>query len=95
MSIEVVTIVSVYNNTFDHKLRNGINHNKAYFDDTSQIISYFPDIQGKKCYQISYYDFMVHTIKTFWALFDLHQLVKVLLVRYYLSSSDRYQEEIA
>ena len=85
----------VYNNTFDHKLRNGINHNKAYLDDTSQVISYFPDKQGNKCFQIKYYDFMVHTIKTFWALFDMHQLVKILLVRYFLSSSDRYQEEVA
>jgi hypothetical protein len=87
--------IYIFNNTFDHKLRNGINHNKAYFEESSQIISYFPDTAGKKCYQINYYDFMVHTVNTFWALFDLHQLVKILLVRYYLSSSDSYQLEIA
>jgi len=86
--------VSVYNNTFDHRLRNGINHNKAYLDETLQVISYFPDEQGKQCLQIKYYDFMVHTIKTFWALFDMHQLVKILLVRYFLGSPDRLREEV-
>ena len=87
--------VLVYNNTFDHKLRNGINHNKAYLDHNSQVISYYPDKRGAKCLQIKYYDFMAHTIRTFWALFDMHQLVKILLVRYLLSSLDRYQQEIA
>ncbi len=86
--------VLIYNDAFDHKLRNGINHNKAYLDDISQVISYFPDKQGKKCFQIKYYDFIVHTIRTFWALFDMHQLVKIVLVRYFLSSSDRYQEAV-
>lgn len=87
--------VLVYNNTFDHKLRDGINHNKAYLNDNSQVISYYPDKRGGKRLQIKYYDFMAHTIRTFWALFDMHQLVKILLVRYFLSSPDRLQEEIA
>lgn len=86
--------VSMYNNTFDHKLRNGINHNKAYLDNSSQVISYYPDTQGEKCLQIKYYDFMVHMTRTFWTIFDVHQLVKILLVRYFFSSSDRYSREI-
>jgi len=84
----------VYSNAFNHRLRNGINHEKAYLDETSQVISYFPDKQGKQCLQIKYYDFVVHTIRAFWALFDMHQLVKILLVRYFFGSSDRYLEEV-
>ena len=56
----------VFSNSFDSKLRNGINHFKAKLDLENQIICYYPITKRPEDeYQISYLDFLNKTLDIF------------------------------
>lgn len=61
---------------FDHKLRNGINHFNTAFDNTTQIITYYPnpnkpDIDSK----IKYMDFLSLSLDLFTSVLKIESLI--------------------
>ena len=63
-------------NTFDHRLRNGINHQKARLDKKKQIISYYPiNNRPNQEFIMGYNDFLKNTLSSFSAIFCLSQLI--------------------
>jgi hypothetical protein len=79
---------NIYNNCFDSKLRNGINHFKANLNTDTQIISYFPVIKRpEEEYTISYLNFLNKTLDIFNSVLKIGQLVKIANVYRFMLSS--------
>jgi|GEM_PF-5665626 len=69
---------SIFVHSFKSKLRNGINHNKAKFDVTNQIIKYYPITKRPdEEHQISYIEFLTVTLDSFNSVLKLLQLTKM------------------
>ncbi len=67
----------MYTNSFDNKIRNGINHYKAKLDLQSQIISYYPITKRpEEEYQLKYIDFINLTLDIFNSTLKVGQLIK-------------------
>ncbi|WP_288790118.1 hypothetical protein [uncultured Elizabethkingia sp.] len=72
---------NIYDDSFDSKLRNGINHFKAKLNNENQIISYFPSIKcPEEEYTISYIDFLNKTLNIFNSVLKIGQLAKMVNV---------------
>lgn len=65
----------------DNKLRNAIAHNKIFYDETTQIITYYPKMEGmdrEKVEEIQLLDYMRRLLSLFREVHKLHHLVKCL-----------------
>lgn len=63
-------------NSFDHRLRNGINHQKAHLNRKEQTISYYPiTSRPDEEFTIGYHEFLKKTLFSFSSIFSLIQLV--------------------
>ena len=72
-------ILEIFENRFDSKLRNGINHFKAKLNSESQIISYYPITKRpNEEYQISYSEFLLKSLDIFESVLRLNQFIKML-----------------
>ena len=72
----------------DNKLRNSIAHCKTEYNEITQMITYFPKLEGfkrKKKEEITFLEFSCNLLHKFRLLHRLHHLVKMLYVFYYLS----------
>ncbi|AUC23429.1 hypothetical protein BTO15_15555 [Polaribacter sejongensis] len=79
-------IFEIFENRFDSKLRNGINHFKAKLDSESQIISYYPITKRpNEEYQISYSEFLLKSLNIFESVLRLNQFIKM----FYYYNRDR------
>ena len=78
---------SILKDTFDSKLRNGINHNKAVINLDTQIISYYPNKNSDEEYKISYYEFIYKILISFRSLFYF-LLFLLKLIDFYKQSKD-------
>lgn len=81
---------NIYNDCFDNKLRNGINHFKANLNAETQIISYFPITKRpEEEYTISYLTFLNKTLDIFNSVLKIGQLAKIANVyRFMLSNQN-------
>ncbi|AYN68360.1 hypothetical protein D1013_13720 [Euzebyella marina] len=71
-------VLEIFENRFDSKLRNGINHFKAKLDSKSQIISYYPITKRpNEEYQISYSEFLLKSLNIFESVLRLNQFIKM------------------
>lgn len=71
----------LYLNSFDNKLRNGINHFKTKVDSNTQIISYYPITRRPdEEYQIKYIDFLNKTLDIYNSVLKIGQLIKTFKV---------------
>lgn len=80
----------IYNDCFDSKLRNGINHFKTNLNKETQIISYFPiTSRPEEEYTISYLNFLNKTLDIFNSVLKIGQLAKITNVyRFMLSNQN-------
>lgn len=65
----------------DNELRNAIAHNKIDYDDVTQVITYYPKLEGmerEKKREIQLLDYMHHLLALFREMHRLHHLVKCL-----------------
>ena len=65
----------------DNELRNAIAHNKIDYDEVTQVITYYPKLEGmerEKKVQIQLLDFMWRMLLLFREIHRLHHLVKCL-----------------
>lgn len=71
----------IYNDCFDNKLRNGINHFKARLDPDTQIIYYYPITKRPNDeYNIPYIDFLNKSLNLFNSVLKIGQLAKIVAV---------------
>jgi hypothetical protein len=71
-------ILEIFENRFDSKLRNGINHYKTNFNVNDQIISYFPVTQNpNQEFRIAYDDFLLKSLNIFESVLRINQLIKM------------------
>lgn len=71
----------LYSNSFDSKLRNGINHFKAKLNNETQIISYYPITKKPdEEFQLKYIDFLNLTLDSFNSVLKIGQLIKMVTV---------------
>ena len=71
----------------DNQLRNSIAHYKAEYDETSQVITYFPRKEGikqEKSESMYFLDFMRKILISYREMHSLHQLIKCLLNYYWI-----------
>jgi hypothetical protein len=72
---------AMYNDCFDSKLRNGINHFKARLDHDSQMIYYYPITKRpEEEYNIPYIDFLNKSLDLFNTVLKIGQLAKIVNV---------------
>lgn len=78
----------LYTNSFDSKLRNGINHFKAKLDNKTQIISYYPITKKPdEEYQINYIDFLNLSLDSFNSVLKIGQLIKMVTIYKFASKT--------
>lgn len=71
----------IYAESFDNKLRNGINHFKTKVDANTQIISYYPlTHKPDEEHQISYIDFLNKTLDIYNSVLKIGQVIKTFKV---------------
>ena len=64
------------NDSFDHRLRNGINHQKAHLNKREQIISYYPiTARPDQEFTITYHDFLKKALFSFSGVYSIGQLI--------------------
>lgn len=70
-------ILEIFDDRFDSKLRNGINHFKTKMNSQTQIISYCPSTnKPNEEYTISYHDFLSKTLNIVESVMRLNQIIK-------------------
>lgn len=71
----------ILDGSVSNRLRNAIAHNKAEYDQASQLITYFPSKEGmaqEKSYTITFLGFLRALLLTYREMRRMHHLVKVL-----------------
>lgn len=73
--------IDIFINSFDNKLRNGINHFKTSIDNNSQVISYYPITKKPNDeYQIKYIEFLNKTLDIYNSVLKIGQIIKTFKV---------------
>lgn len=71
----------------DNQLRNSIAHYKAEYDETTQLITYYPRKEGikqEKAETLYFMDFMRKTLISYREMHRMHQLIKCLFNYYFI-----------
>ena len=75
------TLKDLFSNSFNHRLRNGINHFKSKFNTESQIISYYPITRRpNEEHTIKYFDFIKLCLNIFSTVMKFQQFLKISLI---------------
>jgi len=70
-------LIEIFDNAFNSRLRNGINHFKAKMESSTQIISYYPVTKRpEEEHQISYSEFLKLNLDIFQSVLKIGQLLK-------------------
>ena len=75
-------------NVADNQLRNSIAHFKAEYDESTQLLTYFPTLEGikqEKSEKMYFLDFTRKVLLAYREMHKLNHLIKCLYVFYYLS----------
>jgi hypothetical protein len=82
---------SIDDGVLDNQLRNSIAHYKAEYDETTQVITYYPRKEGikqEKADTIYFLDFMRKTLTSYREMHRMHQLIKCLFNYYFTMYRD-------
>jgi hypothetical protein len=83
---------SINEGAIDNQLRNAIAHVKIEYEDTTQIITYYPKkegINGKKKETIYFLDFIRKILLAYREMHRMHHLIKCLINYYHIVDSRR------
>lgn len=82
----------IFSNSFDSKLRNGINHYKAKLDPDSQVIKYYPITRDpEREFTIDYIDFLNKALDCFNSVLKIGQIYKMMKINEFARSSNGKQ----
>ena len=73
----------------DNQLRNAIAHHKTDYDPVTQVLTYYPRLEGlqrSRPETITFFEFSRKILETFRLMHKLNHLIKILFVMYYFSS---------